>query len=96
MNRWKILLLLVLLVPNFGNSLKIGEEKMSVRRFKEIASYVGELISDYNEKNPEKTSDVAIMKFQKYRDSFFVDALIEKIPKENLILMPEMMKKVED
>jgi hypothetical protein len=94
MNHWGILFLFALF-PNFGNALKIGEEKMSVRRFKEIASYVGDLISDYNGKNPDKTSDVAIMTFQNYPDSFFLEALIDKIPKQNLVLMPKMQEKVE-
>jgi hypothetical protein len=97
MDRWKIFILFWLMCPYFGVSLKLkAAKKLSEKRFNEITSYVGDLVSDYNRKHPENINDVAIIQFMKYRDNFFIDKLIEKIPKQNVVLMPEMEKKIKD
>jgi hypothetical protein len=94
MNRWRASLALILMASSFGHSMKFGVEKMSHRRFGEIASHVGDIMSDYNAKNPEKTNDVAIIKFENDPNNFFVEKLLEHIPKENAVMMPQMKMKV--
>lgn len=55
----------------------------------EIASYVGDLITDFNSKTSSSTvNDVALIPFEEKPNTDLFNAVLQKIPIENAILFP--------
>ena len=94
MIHWRTLLFFFLTVPDFGQCFELGFEDLSHQRFEGIAKYVGTLIKDYNEKNSELTNDVSLIQFLKFPDDHSVERILMKLPKKNVVLMPQLKKKI--
>lgn len=91
-----VIFCLILLIPSFGQCQKLGIEQTNSKRFDEIASYVGDLISDYNAKVSDKKgiNDVALVRIERNGNHDLTEKILKKIPKENAVLMPLTGEKV--
>jgi hypothetical protein len=91
-----VIFCIILATPYFGQCHKFGIETTSSKRFDEIASYIGDLISDYNAKviDISKINDVAIVQIERNGNNDLTEKILKKIPKENAVLMPVAGEKV--
>lgn len=88
------MVLCVLIVPNLAKSYKFKIVEANYESLDKIASYVGKVISDFNNQSEKNCNDVALIKFQQYSDDIFYEKIIAKIPKENVMLMPQLGKNI--
>ena len=88
------LLLSILIVPNLADINKFESVKATDKSFDAIASYVGKVLSDFNDQSKNNCDDVALIKFQKFSDETLFEKIIAMIPKKNAVFMPQLEKKI--